>query len=280
MSEKSRDAVGSPIPAIERVGHLFEYEGLPLDVRVVGSTLHDGVVVSEIRFAAARGGDVGAYVVETRGAPPGQPGVAYAHGGAEPGKDAHLGQAVEVARAGFTVVLADTHMRSNMPSPRHIDADERAFGDAVLVQRRALDVLAERGSPRLGYFGHSFGGMQGAVLSAVEPRLEAIVIGGVGTGSVEFLRAAGLTDEDFLTRMHRLDPVHYVSVPGRRHLLVQQGSADQAERGALPAAARKLYDEAAPPKRWAEYDCDHAIDAHPPALADRIAFFREVLPRR
>ena len=259
---------------IDAVRHLFEYDASqPLDLRAVGSERRDDAVVTEIRFAAARRGEVEAFVVETDGAPPGRPGVVYAHGGSGPGKHLFVDQAVELARAGLTVVLPDT----SMPSADEVDADERAFGDAVLVQRRALDVLAERGARRFGHFGHSFGGMQGAVLSAVEPRLEAIVIGAMGTGLVERLRAEGFTDDAVLARIERLDPLHYVSVPGRRRLLVQQGRADDA----VPLdAARRLFAAAAPPKDWAEYDCDHAIDAHPPALADRIRFFTEILGRR
>jgi dienelactone hydrolase len=265
---------------IEAVRHLFDYDAsLPLDVRVVGSERRDDAVVTEIRFAAARGGDVAAFVVDAEAAPAGLPGVVYAHGGSEPGKHVFVEQAVELARAGLTVVLPDTSMPSNLPSPERIDEDEHAFGDAVLAQRRALDVLADRGAPRFGHFGHSFGGMQGAVLSAVEPRLDAIVIAGMGAGLVEVLRAEGLTDHAFLARIARLDPVHFVAVPSRRHLLVQQGRADQANRGMLPEAARKLFDAAAPPKQWAEYDCDHGVDAYPSALADRIAFFQEVLAR-
>ncbi|MBD0329228.1 MAG: hypothetical protein ICV64_03905 [Thermoleophilia bacterium] len=256
---------------VDAVRRLFEYDAsLPLDLRTVGCKRRDGAVVTEVRFAAARGGEVAAYVVEAGGALPGRPGVIYAHGGSGPGKHLFVGQAVELAHAGVSVVLADT----SMPRPGEIEADERALGDAVLVQRRALDLLAARGVTRFGYFGHSFGGTQGAVLSAVEPRLEAIVIAAMGTGFVEWLRREGITDEPYLARVARLDPVEFVAVPGRRELRFQHGRGDET----IPlAAGRALFTAAAPPKRWAEYDCGHGVDGHPPALADRIAFFREVL---
>jgi hypothetical protein len=44
------------------------------------------------------------------------------------------------------------------------------------------------------------------------------------------------------------------------------------------AQARALYDAAAEPKRWAEYDCGHTLDAGPAARADRFAFFESELP--
>jgi dipeptidyl aminopeptidase/acylaminoacyl peptidase len=256
---------------IEATAHLFEYDvSRPLDVRTIGSERRDGVAVTEIRFAAARGGQVDAFVVEPAGAKGARAGVVYAHGGRGPGKHLFVSQAVELARAGMTVLLADT----SLPPPGDIDVDERALADAVLVQRRALDVLAEVGADWFGYFGHSFGGAHGAILSAVEPRLEAIVIAAMGTGVVEWLRADGYTDEHYLERIERLDPIHYVTVSGRRRLLFQHGRADAA----IPlAAGRALFEAAAPPKQWSEHDCDHGIDAHPPALAERIAFLQEVL---
>ena len=255
--------------------HLFEYDtALPLDVRVVGSERRQGVIVTEIRYAAARGGDVAALVVEADGAPAGCPGVVYAHGGKRPKKERLLDQGIALAQAGFTVLLADT----NVPPRGDADVDERAFADAVLVQRRALDVLAAHGAARLGYFGYSFGGSQGAVLSAVEPRLEAVAIAASGAGFADSFRAEGVTDEGWLARIDRLDPVHYVSVPGRRHLLLQHGTDDDT----VPIeAGRALFAAAAEPKEWAEYaGCDHDVNAFAPALADRIAFFRHGLLRR
>ena len=256
---------------IDPVRHLFDYDASrPLDLRVVRSERRDDATVTEVRFSAARGGEVEAFVVETDGAPRGPPGVVYAHGGTEPAKHIFVDQAVELARAGMTVRLPDTSvLRSGDP-----DRDARSYADAVLVQRRSLDALAERGASRFGHFGHSLGASEGAVLSTVEPRLDAIVIAAMGTGLVERFRRHGFTDEAYLQSLARLDPAHYVSLPGRRRLLFQHGTHDDA----IPiAAGRAMFAAAAEPKQWAEYDCDHLVDAHPPALADRIAFFREVL---
>jgi dipeptidyl aminopeptidase/acylaminoacyl peptidase len=256
---------------IDSARQLFaEDASLPLDVRVLGSERRDGVVVHDVRFAGARGGDVAAYIVEREDAPAGVPGVVYAHGGRRPKRDRLLPQAVELARAGMHVLLPETSLALDGDA----DRDVRRLADAVLVQRRALGVLAERGTSRLGYFGHSNGGWQGAILSAVDARLDAIVIAGEGAGLAESLRAKGVADEEYLRRLDALDPAHYVSAPARRRLLVQHGRADAV----MPIdAARALFEVAAEPKEWAEYDCDHGIDAHPPALADRIRFLQEAL---
>jgi pimeloyl-ACP methyl ester carboxylesterase len=222
-------------------------------------------LVTEIRF-----GGTPAYVVEPDGAAEPRPGVVYAHGGTGPGKHIFLWQALELARAGFTVLLADTSLQWRGDP----DADRETVMAAVETQRRALDVLEERGATRVGFFGHSLGGMQGAILSVVEPRLDAIVIAAIGTGVTDWLRATGDYDESYLEHVDRLDPRHFVSVPGRRQLLCQHGRTDES----VPfEAGRALYEAAAEPKRWLEYDCGHGVDGHRPALADRVAFFRETL---
>lgn len=212
-----------------------------------------------------------AYVVEPAAARRRLPGIAYAHGGRQPGKHLLLGQGVELALAGFTVVLADV----SVPGPSDdAEAEEQAVATALAVHRRSLDALEARGATRFGFFGHSFGGTQAALLATDEPRLEAVVIASTGSGLVEWLRDRGSKDEEYLARMDRLDPVHFVGAARRSRLLFQHGRRDEV----IPlAAGRALFDAAAEPKEWREYDCGHGVDGHLPALADRIAFFREVL---
>jgi fermentation-respiration switch protein FrsA (DUF1100 family) len=146
---------------------------------------------------------------------------------------------------------------------------------AVVVQRRSLDVLeSTRQVSGLGFFGHSLGGEQGGILAGVEPRLGAIVIAASGTGLVDWLRREGYTDEAYLEAMEPLDPIHFVGARRKAHLLFQHGRQDEV----FPIeSGRALYEAAAEPKTWAEYDCTHSIDAHGPAQADRLAFFEERL---
>src|SRR5215208_1891750 len=147
-------------------------------------------VVTEIRFAGTA-----AYVVEPEGATAARPGIVYAHGGTGPGKHIFLWQALEVARAGFIVLLADTILQWQGDA----DADRRTLMAAVETQRRALDVLEERGATRFAYFG----------------------------------------------QLDRVDPRHFVSIPGPRRLLFQHGRRDED----VPfEAGRALYEAAAEPK--------------------------------
>jgi hypothetical protein len=246
----------------------FDYDaGAPLRHEVERRERRDGVELTEIRFEDGAGGEVEAYVVGAAAAA----GVVVAHGGAGPGKHLFVTEALELARRGFVCLLADTSFPIRGSTHERVEATRVR----VLTQRRGVDVLAaEYGATRPGFYGHSAGGMQGAVLSAVEPRLVAIVVAAARGGSVQWALGMGVTDHEELDAFHRLDPEHYVALPGRRELLFQQGRRDPV----VPyEEARRLYDAAAEPKRWREYDCDHGIDGHLPARAERLAFLEEVL---
>jgi hypothetical protein len=247
---------------------LFDYEpSADLRASVVAREERDGVPVAEIRFDNGAGGDAEAYVVGEGAAP----GIVIAHGGTRPGKHLFVGEAAELARRGFVVLLADTSFPLDGSTQERVDATRTQ----VLTQRRGLDVLErDYGATALGFYGHSAGGAQGACLSAAEPRLEAIVIAAARGGHVRWAADEGVTDPAELRAFDRLDPEHFVAVPGRRELLFQYGLRDDV----IPRReARLLYEAAVEPKTWTEYECGHGIDAHPPARAERAAFFERVL---
>ena len=65
------------------------------------------------------------------------------------------------------------------------------------------------------------------------------------------------------------DAARFVATPRSARLLVQHGRIDDTvpiEEG------RALFDAAATPKTWAEYDWDHGLDADPVAREDRADF--------
>lgn len=201
-------------------------------------------------------------------------GVVLAHGGSDDGRQFFLSEAAELAAQGAVVILPVTRIRQ----ADGVDAFADDVRKAVLTERAALDVLVREGAPEseLSFLGHSMGGALGAVLAAVEPRLDRIVIFANGAGPVarsamaRGLAGGGVTEE--LTAVTEwFDLAQFVGVDRHAELLVQQGRADQV----VPMeAARALFDAAAQPKRWAEYDWDHGLDADPRARADRAAFVR------
>lgn len=234
-----------------------EVRSVELSYAVTAETRAVASLVSDVSHAAA--GRAG-------------PGVVIAHGGDSDGRHWFLEEAAELARLGCRVLLPATSL------PPHGDAaaTEQAIRTCVLIQRRALDVLVDWAGAdpeRLRFYGHSGGAFQGAILSAVEPRLQRLVLASFGTGTLLRLALAELpespTRDAYLQALERFEPARYLAVPGRRHLLVQHGMHDTT---VLHDEALHLYDHAAEPSEWHEYPCGHATTADPMATHDRTAF--------
>jgi dienelactone hydrolase len=180
------------------------------------------LVVAHVAYDDGSGGLASALVVrprEARDRP--RPGVVLAHGGFEAGKHLFHTQAAELSAAGFVVLVAD------IAFPRTGDRTvvEAAFRRNVLSHRRALDVLeAELDAVPSGFFGHSRGGLEGAVLAVVEPRLNAFAIAGIGSPSRERREAASQDAgrAEYLDAVMSFDPRE---VPGRPHAAATARSA-------------------------------------------------------
>jgi pimeloyl-ACP methyl ester carboxylesterase len=179
-------------------------------------------------------------------------GIVIGHGGRGPGSHIFRAEVDELERRGHLVIATDV----DMPQGEDDEAELRSFDAAVEVQRQAVDDLLARGATRFGFYGHSLGAARGAALSARDPRVEALVIAGMGTGfPVPW------------------DPVQFVQHAGPARLF-QQGVDDDI----IPyEKARALYEAAAEPKEWREYECGHGVDGDPQARLDRYAFLERVL---
>ena len=206
-------------------------------------------------------------------------GVVLAHGGSDDGRRSFVSEAAVLAAQGAAVILPVTRIRPD----DGVDAFAADVRNAVLTERAALDVLVEAGAPpgALSFLGHSAGGALGAILSAVEPRLARIAIFGNGAGSLarsalaRALSRGRVFTGDLAAVTDWFDLAHFVGVDRRAQLLVQHGRADQT----VPIeAGRALLEAAAQPRRWAEYDCDHGLDADPQARKDRAEFVMNPSP--
>jgi dienelactone hydrolase len=243
----------------------------PLDVEAGPEARVGDVSLRDISYNA-EGRRVAATLVSLPGGS--RPGVIIAHGGSADGRRFFLDEAIDLARRGVTVLLPAT----SLPEHGDIGRTAEAIRRTVLTHCRGIDVLtgwAHADVERLGFFGHSAGAFQGALLSAVEPRLSRLVLASYGSGTLvrlaeRELRDAGETDpEPYLTALERFDPVGFVAVRGRRSLLFQHGRDDDV---VSYAEARRLYEAAAPPREWREYQWGHATPVCPPALRDWTEF--------
>lgn len=250
---------------------MFDY---PAEVSLDLVTHHAvrGLTVREVSYDNGDGGRSVATVVTPR--EPTGTGVVIAHGGQADGRRFFMTEALALAGLGMTVLLPVTEL----PDHGDVEATSRAIHRHLTTHRRSVDVLETltEGRGPLYFYGHSAGAAQGALLSAVEPRIAAFSLTSIGSGTVVRLAAAELpagseATDRYLRVLERFDPAHGVAVPGRRRLLFQHGRRDPV---VTLDESRTLYDAAAGPKEWRGYDCGHDPDGDPRAVADRAALFQ------
>ena len=253
---------------------LFVYAShAPLDLTVEAELTEGPAAVANVSYDGGQGRRVNALIAKPRQADASRRGVVIAHGGFEGGKHLFRDHAIEMAAAGFVAIVADT----TFPSAGDRDKVEEARRSSVVTHMRSLDVLSRHhGITSFGFFGHSRGALEGAVLAAVEPRLSAVVLAGIGSASARRREQASqdASTADYYAAVFSLDAADYVAEQAARRLLVQHGHTDTA---VTLAEARAMFEAAAPPKEWREYDCGHDVATHPPARAERILFFSEAL---
>jgi hypothetical protein len=257
------------LPRIRRAeqgGAVFDYAAdAPLNV--VTHNAVRGLTAREISYNNGADGRCVATLVT-----PQQPtgtGVIIAHGGTGDGRRFFMTEALAMAGLGMIVLLPVTEL----PDHGDIEATRRAIRRHVRSHRRSVDVLetVTEGRGSIHFYGHSAGAFQGALLSAVEPRIEAFALTSIGAGTVTRLAAAELppgteATDRYLRFIEQFDPAISVAVPGRRRLLFQHGRHDPVVRR---DESLKLYEAAADPKDWREYECGHDPDGDPRAIADR-----------
>jgi pimeloyl-ACP methyl ester carboxylesterase len=255
---------------------MFDYAaGTPLNLVTHDSVA--GVTVDEISYDNGAGGRCIATLVTPR--QPTGTGVVIAHGGSGDGRRFFMTEALALAGRGMTVLLPVTEL----PAHGDIEASRQAIRRHVLSHRRGVDVLetVTEGRGLVHFYGHSGGAAQGAMLSAVEPRIAAFAITSIGAGTITRIAATELppgteATDRYLRFLEQFEPQAWVATPGPRRLLFQHGRRDPVVRR---DESLKLFEAAAGPKEWHEYDCGHDPDGDPKAVADRAELFSMTPPR-
>lgn len=274
-------SAGSPQPLAAELKRLYAYDASgPLGVREDRRSTWLGARLLELSYASPRGGRVPASLLlpasESTGGRAPAPAVLIQHG-AGSSRAEFLGEAAALARSGLAVMLIDAPM--NRPPFRDWTSftprDRTIFVQNVVDWRRGIDVLAARSDvdmERIAFVGHSYGGTIAAIMAAVEPRLDAVVVMAAGARITSFLRRLGLQRiaglpaarrnraraelRRYVAHMTAIDGIRYVphaTVP----MLFQFGRADSL----VPAReARALADAAGDGKRIEWYAAGHDLD--------------------
>ncbi|MBZ5668354.1 MAG: alpha/beta fold hydrolase [Acidobacteriia bacterium] len=171
---------------------LLEYEvKQPLDIQTVATYDRPACTVTDLSYASPRGGRVGAYLVVPK-APGKFAAVLFGHWG-NGTRAEFLPEAELYAQVGVVSLLPDYPWDRPESSHRginnlqHPEQDLQTYAQTVVDLRRGLDLLLARpevDATRIAYVGHSYGAQWGAILAAVDHRIQtAVLMGGTPTGA-------------------------------------------------------------------------------------------------
>ena len=241
----------------------------PLDLKEESAREQDNVLIRDVNYApyapGSGRGRIKAYIVRPSGKGP-FAGVLFFHWLGEPNGDRNefLNEAVALAKQGTVSVLIQGYFPWAV-EPADAPTDRKRVVEETIEVRRALDLLLSQPQvdrKRIGYVGHDYGAMYGAIVAGVEKRVKTYVfIAGMGSFSdwslkywTEPIKKGAGT---YMSGMDPVDPIHHVSRAAPAALLFQFSSNDKY----IPKpTAKAFYDDASKPKQILWYETDHALN--------------------
>lgn len=263
--------------SINELRPMFDYDQkIPLDVKEVEVIVKNKIRIHDITYVSPKGGRVTAYLVEPvekgRFA-----GIVFGHWG-NGTRTEFLPEASLYAEAGVVSLLIDDPGVRPAPWRRNAPGTEpQAVRDnyiqAVVDFRRGIDLLLARSDVdpnRIAYVGHSSGARWGAILSAIDKRIKAVVLmAGVPQDAtilmesddpdyIEFRKSTPkeVLDTYFKT-VSKLDAINYVPYAAPVPLLFQFARYEQYFN---EAAMMKYAQAASEPKLVKWYDAGHGLN--------------------
>lgn len=260
-----------PPPELDRLVAVDPAIGF--DFRVVGVEVKDGVAVQDVTFASVAGGaPTQAYLVRPAGDSCPCAGVLFVHwfepGNPTSNRTQFLDEAKAFARRGTVSLLVSTFWSDAVRyrARRWEDDFQNSIAQAKEL-RRGLDLLLTLPGvdhQRIGYVGHDYGAMFGAIVAAVDSRPKAFVlIAGTARFADWYLfgSASGVPKGEALEKFRKqlawIDPVEVIGRT-RAAVLFQFGEQDRY----TPRQDFVAFYLAAPEnKRILTYPSDHPMDA-------------------
>jgi dienelactone hydrolase len=281
-------AQSAPSPFDQLAGH-FDYPrtaSLNFDER--GVQMRGKILIIDLTYDGGSDGDhVPAYLVLPRGDGP-FAGILWGHwmmkGSPLRNRDEFLDEAVVLARSGVVSLLIDAPMVRPDYKAKSMDMDDDPLEWAVQSSederrqivdlRRGVDLLlsGHHVDPRrIAFVGHSFDAHAGAILAAVEKRINWFVLMAGSFSDEEDIRSA--TEGDLFRWWQKMgkdkldqyfsdyawdDPINYVSHTDGKTILLQFASGD----GVTEAQAKKMLARfSAKDKQMQLYQAGHALNS-------------------
>lgn len=268
-------AYSPPTISFSTLKKLFSYDQSAfLSAQLTNELRPAGLKVSDLTIDNSKGDTIPVYVV-TPTTPNGlQPGVLFSYD-INQTRDDWLPELKALALAGFTAAVCGLDFAPT-GDPTH---DSQLVIRAVMAQRRALDLLQRRPDDtdrtRLAVVGHGWGGAQAQILAGLESRLSGVVVADCGGRWSQIMAAIQhLDSKTYLNSLTRFDGVRYMSAPNKRKVLLQFGS----QAHLVPSAqATELVSKTTGTKQHKTYDTGDDLRTNAAAVADRLAFLKDVL---
>ncbi len=264
---------------------VFKYDAsAAFDLKEESVKNQEGVTIRDINYAAAtsKRGRVNAYLVQPAGKGP-FAGVLFFHwyGAPNGNRSQFLDEAVSLARDGVSSLLIQGYFPWGV-QPADADTDRQRVIDETIEVRRALDLLLSQPGvdrKRIGYVGHDYGAMYGAIIAGVDKRVTAyILIAGIGSFSNWSLDywlkdIPGPDKEAYRQALNPIDPITQIARAAPADLLFQFANSDEH---ITKEAAIAFSGAATSPKQIKWYDGKHELNVEA-ARNDRRAWLTQKL---
>lgn len=275
-TESTAATASTAAPSLGERAELFSYDqSAPLNLVERKTKSQKGAEVVDVVFDAADR-KVSAFLVRPKGKPTAA--VLWAHWYGEeanPNRKEFLVDALELAQEGVVSLLPQGFFPWMEPVSEDADANRQLTIGQVVQLRRGLDVLQEQaGNVPVGFVGHDYGAMFGALLVADKRPQTYVLMAPDATFSNWFLKyfVRGASKADLDRAFAPLEPVNNVGDAAPASVFFQFAKSDRYVPGYV---ADKLTEAASEPKKAESYDAGHELDEA--ARKDRLAWLREQL---
>jgi pimeloyl-ACP methyl ester carboxylesterase len=268
---------------------LYEYDTTtPFEYREQVTRRDATVEIAGASVRSPKGGRLNMLVVRPRGTGP-YAGIIYQHGGGQT-MMTYIAEAEVMARAGAISLIVDAP--GSGPGRPEPPADKGAairesFIHMTVCYRRAIDYLQSLKTvdpKRIAFVGHSYGGVSGSALIAVDERVRAFVLVGIVARYTRHVETKddywsewrkGMSPEQLAAAQAQfrvIDPDNFVGAARHAPILLQCGSLDVINVDAcldlekLTSTPREV--------RW--YDTDHDF-SDIEVITDRMRFVGDAL---